>query len=111
LDAGQLSARVFRYCRHPKTGTCPDIALELADKGAFGVQFLLIVVDHSRMRMLRQLLVSTPLDYMTMAHDNAVEVPLQNPLDGLPCCSPISDASEPDKPVRSEVSDIPETIE
>jgi hypothetical protein len=58
-----------------------------------------------------KLLVSTLLDYMAMAHEYTVEVPLENPRDGLPCCPPISNASEPDKPVRSEVSDIPEAIE
>ena len=64
-----------------------------------------IVVDHLRLRMLQQLLVSTLFNYIALAHNYSVEMPLQNPLDGLPRCSSVSNASKPDKPVRSEVSD------
>jgi hypothetical protein len=31
LDAGQLSARVFRYCRHPKTSTEADLFAKSLD--------------------------------------------------------------------------------
>ena len=45
--------------------------------------------------------------YVAMAHDYAVEVPAQNRLDRLSRCLPISNSSQPNEPMRTEVSDIP----
>jgi len=55
----------------------------------------------------RELVVSIGLKYLSMAHDYAVEVPAQNLLDRLSRCPPISNSSEPNEPMRTEVSDIP----
>ena len=51
--------------------------------------------------------VSARLKYISVAYDYAVEVPAQYSLDRFPRSLPISNSSQPNEPMRTELSDIP----
>jgi hypothetical protein len=59
----------------------------------------------------REMLASTLLKYIPVAYNYTVEVPPQNPVDGVSCGLPISNPPQAHEAMRSKMSDIPEHIE
>jgi hypothetical protein len=55
----------------------------------------------------RELVMSIGLEYFSMAHDYAIEVPIQNFLNRLSRRFPISNSSKPNETMRTKLSNIP----
>ena len=67
--------------------------------------------DPQERKRSREMLASARVKYIPVAQDYAVEVPPQNPLDGVSRGLPISNTPEAHKSMRSKVPDVPEHIE